>query len=309
MGIVVGGLLVLIGVVAAVLILNLASESTPPSRDPSPPVSGSASPGPSASVPPPSDPTFSFVALGDFGSRDASEDAVARRIRLLSREVEVDALVTTGDNVYPEGSPAYIVQAWDEPYGWLERTEIDVYASLGNHDVGYEGGQAVIESLDMPSRWYTRRVGDVQLFVLDSNAVADLRQTRWLEEALARSRAPWEMVAFHHAPYSCSKHGNYAPVIDEWVDLFEEHEVDLVLTGHDHNYQRFEPQDETTYVVTGGGGYALYGLGECASGTPDVVVANDQVHHFLHIQGDASRVSVRAIDPDGNQIDAFELTR
>jgi len=85
--------------------------------------------------------------------------------------------------------------------------------------------------------------------------------------ALARSAARWKVAVFHQPAYSCGTHGSSPEVQREWVRLFQRSGVDLVLNGHDHDYQRFAPIGGVTYVVTGGGA-ELYEVGDCPAGTP-----------------------------------------
>ncbi len=91
-------------------------------------------------------------------------------------------------------------------------------------------------------------------------------------------------------------------------EKFEEAGVDLVLSGHDHNYQRFDERGGVTYVVTGGGGNSrLYELKECPADYPERLVGNAQVNHFLLVEGSARRLRVRALTGDGEVIDDFSL--
>ena len=251
-------------------------------------------------------PTFRLAVIGDFGTGEHSEQAVARAIR--ERRRSLDALLTTGDNVYDSGDPSDFAEAWAQPYGWVEGTGLNVIASLGNHDVQTDDGRPVMELLGMPRPWYLEIVGDADIFVLDTNRLAEADQTRWLRRALAGSRGAWKIVVFHEPAYSCSRHDGSDVVQERWVPLFEAAGIDLVVNGHDHNYQRFAEQRGVTYVVTGGGGSAtLYGLDECPEDYPERVVGNDQVHHFLVIEGSARRLRTRAIAADGRVIDDFTI--
>lgn len=254
--------------------------------------------------------TFSFVVIGDFGTGEPAEEEVARAVRAWHEERGVDALVTTGDNVYESGHPRFFGDAWAEPYGWVGDAGLDVIASLGNHDIRTADGRFVMELLEMPDRWYSVVVGDAEVFVLDANRPESAEQAEWLRGALAASRATWKIVVFHHPAFSCSKHDGEPEVQSVWVPLFEREGVDLVLNGHDHNYQRFSELNGVTYVVTGGGGNAdLYDIEDCPAGYPRRVVANDDDHHFVAVEGSARRVRLRSIATDGDAIDDVALDR
>lgn len=253
------------------------------------------------------EPSVALTVVGDFGTSGEDELEVAEQMRSWVESNGADALVTTGDNIYPVGDPAYFEAAWDEPYGWTESAGLEVYASLGNHDYAYEGGAAVVDHLEMPGIWYRQRIGNAELFVLDANRVEEPDQTAWLERALVDSSARWKIAVFHHPAYSCANHGSTEEVVDEWVPLFEEGNVDLVLNGHDHNYQRFVADEGPDYVVTGGGGAKLYSLKECAFEIPERVEANDSDHHFLYLEADGERIRGRAISSGGDILDDFEI--
>jgi 3',5'-cyclic AMP phosphodiesterase CpdA len=253
------------------------------------------------------DPTFSLAVIGDFGYGGEDEFDVAEDVQTFNDREDLDALITTGDNVYPRGDRIFFERAWDEPYGWTETGDLDVIASLGNHDFDHEGGDAVVEHLGMPAYWYMQRVGDADIFVLDSNRVTDPEQQIWLSEQLARSSAAWQIAVFHHPAFSCSLHGTTQEIVDEWVPVFEREGVDLVVNGHDHNYQRFDGA-EIAYVVTGGGGAPLYELEECEFEEPAREEADDEKHHFLSIEGGASNLRVRAIAVEGEALDDFSIS-
>ena len=88
-------------------------------------------------------------------------------------------------------------------------------------------------------------------------------ETAWLEQQLSESVATWKIAVFHHPPYTCGGHAGDTRVAREWVPLFESYGVQLVLSGHDHNYQRFAARNGVTYVVHGGGAAGLYSLRGC----------------------------------------------
>lgn len=264
---------------------------------------------PKTSVPRVSKVTFRFGVIGDFGTGGEETDAVAEDLRRWATRNNADAILTTGDNIYEDGEPAEFDDGWIEPYGWAEEQGIDVIASLGNHDIRSDDGEPVMDLLDMPDRWYSKTVGDAEVFVLEANNPAEGSQIKWLERSLERSDAVWKIAVFHQPAYSCSSHDSTPGVVRRWVPIFEKHEVDLVLNGHDHNYQRFATTNGVTYVVTGGGGNPeLYPLDECPEGTPERVAADDDRHHFVAIEGSSKRLRVEAIATNGSTIDRFSLT-
>src|SRR6266540_2014872 len=128
--------------------------------------------------------------------------------------------------------------------------------TLGNHDIRVDGGRYEYDELDMPRAHYRRSAGNVTFFILNSNRVNSV-QTEWLKKVLPASTAMWKIVVFHHPAWTCGGYRSNTAIVQTWVPLFERYGVQLVLNGHDHNYQRFAPRHGVRYIVHGGGGQHL----------------------------------------------------
>lgn len=246
-----------------------------------------------------------ILAVGDFGvggERQRLTGAAVQRFAAGPRQV--DALVTLGDNDYTE-SPAAFNANWLGSFGWAAADGLLVAGTLGNHDVRVQRGRYEFELLGMPSRYYRRRVGDVGLFVVDSNTLGRV-QLRWLENVLSSSDAPWKVVAMHHPAFSCGGYLGDRRVRKLLVPLFERTGVDLVLSAHDHNYQRFAARNGVTYVVDGGGGARLYPLRRCPASFP-VRKRARTAHGWLYLRAGPASLRVKAIAPGGRVQDQFVL--
>ncbi|MGH7151457.1 MAG: metallophosphoesterase family protein, partial [Planctomycetota bacterium] len=156
------------------------------------------------------------------------------------------------------------------------------YLALGNHDYDTECAEPYLDAFCLPAsgaggeRYYSFDRGGVHFVSVDSETVEDLpsgcssdpafeAQLAWLDADLAASTAWWKVVFLHRSPYSDSNHGNDATIQELLVPIFEARGVDLVLTAHDHCYQRFPPMlggvpalGGVTFVVAGTGGAELY---------------------------------------------------
>jgi 3',5'-cyclic AMP phosphodiesterase CpdA len=247
----------------------------------------------------------SFLAMGDYGVGGSRELSLGLRMQSFESRHPADMLVALGDNDYLE-SPALFRANWRKSFGWAPRAGLRVGGVLGNHDYVVGRGRYELKTLGMPGPFYTRTLGDVQLFFLDSNVIS-ARQTTWLEQQLAESSATWKVVVFHHPPYTCGGHSGNWRVVRAWVPLFESYGVQLVLSGHDHNYQRFAARNGVTYVVDGGGAAGLYPLRGCPRSYPPRVRALYQ-HGFLYVSATDERLDVSAIDMRGRTIDHFQRT-
>jgi 3',5'-cyclic AMP phosphodiesterase CpdA len=246
-----------------------------------------------------------LVALGDFGGGPA-QPAVARAMERWAAAHRVDALVTTGDNVYERGDPELFARQLDEPYRRL-RAGRPMWATLGNHDVagGHEAEQ--LRHLGLPDLPYARSLPGLQLLFLDANRVDDA-QASWLEDRLSEPGPVFRAVVFHQPAWSCSYHDSSRQVDRSWVPVIEDHRVALVLNGHDHNYQRFVSAGGVTYVVTGGGGRELYPLDGCATGSPERV-AGQVRHHFTAVEVHDGALAVTVVATDDTVLDRAVIRR
>jgi 3',5'-cyclic AMP phosphodiesterase CpdA len=245
-----------------------------------------------------------FLAAGDYGVGGSAELSLGRAMQRYDARNSADMLVLLGDNDYTE-SPARFSANWRATFGWARRSGLRVAGVIGNHDYHLGRGRYEFGLLGMPRSYYVRTVGDAQLFFLDSNTVTD-RQTAWLEQQLAASSAIWKIAVFHHPPYTCGGHSGDPRVQKRWVPLFERYGVQLVLSGHDHNYQRFAARNGVTYVVDGGGAARLYPLHRCPASYPARVRGRVE-HGFLYLAATAERLDGYAITTGGRQTDRFSL--
>ena len=211
--------------------------------------------------------------------------------------------MTLGDNDYTLGKA--FATNWTSSFGWLSAAGVGVAGTVGNHDFAVDRGRYEFDLLGMPASYYVRRVNDVQLIVLDSNAITNA-QTRWLKRVLAKRTPLRRIVAFHHPPYTCGGHlgSRHRPASRS---LFERYGVRLVLSGHDHNYQRFKRRG-VTYVVHGGGGAGLYALRRCPAGDPRPGWQGAGDVRAPHLTVTSARVDVQVVDLEGKAVDAFRVT-
>jgi hypothetical protein len=210
-----------------------------------------------------------FAAVGDFGTGGARPGRVANLID----DLGVEAVLTTGDNSYGANPIDENIGRHYEPYLGDYRgaygsgaTENRFWPALGNHDYTDGGGLAAyLDYFHLPGneRYYDVVLGPIHVFAVNTNyqepdgITATSVQARWLRDAVAASTAPWQVVILHHSPYSSGLEHGSNPTL-QWP--FAQWGVDLVLSGHDHDYERHEV-DGTPFVVTGLGGASRYGPG------------------------------------------------
>jgi Calcineurin-like phosphoesterase len=243
-----------------------------------------------------------MFAVGDFGVGGSSQRALGEAVRSFEARYDAELLLTLGDNDYTE-QPAAFRANWAESFGWARRRGLRVVGALGNHDVRVDGGRYQYGALGMPNRYYRVLRRSVELFVLDSNNV-DTAQTAWLGRTLAKSRARWKIAVFHHPAFTCGTYRSHPEVLRRWVPLLERHGARLVLSGHDHNYQRFAPRRGVRYVVHGGGNPRLYKLADCPAGYPRRLRGRLE-QGFLYLVARDRRLDGWAVNLQGRRTDHF----
>jgi Calcineurin-like phosphoesterase len=208
------------------------------------------------------EPTRTLVAVGDIASCDVSSDeAVAD---LVARTPGTLALL--GDTVYDNGTLDEFRRCFLPEWGrFLRRTR----AALGNHDYANGGSDAATARsvLGLSSDgWYSYRLGGWHIVVLNSNCEAvggcdrSSPQWRWLRDDLASDRATQCVLAYwHHPRFSSGEHGSDVRYAAFW-DLLATARADVVLSAHDHDYERFAPLEGIRSFVVGTGGRGQRGF-------------------------------------------------
>lgn len=248
-------------------------------------------------LPPAAQPELRVALVGDVGDGGDREHEVAATIQAQSAWDRYDILMLLGDNVYPSGDPDRIGATVFEPFGPLLDRGTDLFAILGNHDDVDGNGDAQLDALGMPGRWYSVRRGDMLGIALDSTDPTNPEQLAWLEHTLATTDATWKLVALHHPPYSSGYHGSATAVRDAFVPLFERYGVQVVFSGHDHDYQRTNPINGVTYIVSGAGSRTR------RTGTNEFTAVAYSTHHYVDLNIYPDHILLRAIDQDGEQFD------
>jgi 3',5'-cyclic AMP phosphodiesterase CpdA len=247
-------------------------------------------------------PTVRLAAVGDIGTGDEAAYATARAITTAAATDTFDALILLGDNVYPVGDPSLLDEAIFEPFRDVLSSGTRLLPVLGNHDVMAGHGDAQAAALGMPGRWYSAELGPVLFIGLDSTKTDDPGQRLWLEDTLAASASPWIIAALHHPPFSAGWHGSDQAAREVFTPLFEKFGVQLVLAGHDHDYQRSHPIQGVTYVVSGGGAKLR------PAGTAEFTAVSVSTRHFLDIAVWSDRLRVQAVRQDGQVFDEVTLS-
>jgi 3',5'-cyclic AMP phosphodiesterase CpdA len=252
-------------------------------------------------VPFPADdpPEVRIAVAGDIGDSGPRLDSTGAAMARIEADDEFDVLLLLGDNVYPSGDPAELPNTVFEPFADVLDGGTDLLAILGNHDE--PNGDAQLEALGMPGHWWAEERGDVLLVGLDSNQIDDAEQLAFLEETLSGSTATWKIVAVHHPPYSAGYQGSNEAAREAFSPLFERYGVQLVLSGHDHDYQRSKVINGVTYVVTGAA------AGTRRTGKDDFTAESFSWHSYVELGIYPDRLVGRVMNQDNRVADEWTL--
>ena len=242
---------------------------------------------------------FKFVAYGDNRTQPKVHASVLAKMS----EFKPDFVVQTGDQVANGDNEDQWAEFWQIAGKALSETAY--YPSLGNHE---RHGAPYFRYFEVPAE-YSFDYGDVHFVALDSNRPATEydAQSAWLDKDLAaHQNAKWRIVFFHHTVHTCvampDRRAQSAERAERLEPIFAKEHVQLVINGHDHDYQRHVAHG-ITYLVTGGGGAPLYDV------TPDTpfIKKTKKAHHYCELTVNGDTISVRAVEPDGNVIEAFSI--
>jgi hypothetical protein len=215
-----------------------------------------------------------LVGAGDIAGSWATDEATAALLDAISGTV-----FTLGDNAYGSGTAAEFAMYYEPTWG---RHRSRTYPVPGNHDHGsrdalpyfdyFRTGNPVLEMLDPDRRgYYSYNLGGWHVISLDSGDGSRPQQAQldWLRADLLAHKAPCMLAYWHHPRFSSgAQHGSNANMDDFWRILFA-NGVDVVMSGHDHVYERFDPQTpdgapDATGIrafTVGTGGAPLYTFG------------------------------------------------
>lgn len=246
-------------------------------------------------------PVLRLAGIGDIGDSGGALDATADAMADIGEESPFDVLLILGDNVYPNGDPERLPETVFQPFARVFDQGAILLAIVGNHDVRTGNGDAQMAALGMTGRWWSRQMGDVLIVGLDSTDPENPEQLDFLTRILEETDARWKIVALHHPPYSAGYHGSNTTVRRTFAPVFERYGVQLVLSGHEHDYQRSKEIDGVTYVVSGAGS------GTRRTGEAGFTAVSWSSRHFVDITVYEDRLLLRAVDADRRVADETDI--
>jgi hypothetical protein len=212
-----------------------------------------------------------LLAVADIASCDNDNDEATAAIA----DAQPGEIVILGDLAYPNGTATDFTNCYDPTWG---RHKDRTHPSPGNHEYNTPNAGAYYSYFgsaagDPAEGYYSFDLGDWHIIAINSNCAfiggchAGSEQEQWLREDLAATSSDCILAFWHHPRFSSSDvHGDQQSMEPIWQALYDAR-ADVVLSGHDHDYERFAKQDPDgtpdaeggiREFVVGTGGRSLY---------------------------------------------------
>jgi hypothetical protein len=205
---------------------------------------------------------------------------------------------TAGDNAYDDGTAEQFAECYDPAWGrHLDRT----YPAPGNHDYRSAGARPYFDYFGqragpVGAGYYSYDLGSWHIIVLNSNCGSiggcetGSPQGKWLQDDLLADKSDCTLAYWHHPVLTAGPHDNdEAGMIALWQALYDAG-VDVVLNGHDHNYQRYAPLSRDTSAVDEAAGMRLFIVGtggrELTASSAERIATNRGLEAWADAAGD-----------------------
>ncbi|MFY0584057.1 metallophosphoesterase [Cystobacter fuscus] len=214
---------------------------------------------------------------------------------------------------------------------WRPCCGAPLFPTPGNHEYLTSNAQPYLDSFYLPAnnsarteRYYSFDWGPVHFVSLDSNCLTyptpectKAIQQDWVAKDLAATPRPWKIVFFHHPLWSSGEHGSSTSMRKAFAATFEQYGVDLVLTGHDHNYERSKPMKGEAVAASGTKGipYLVVGSGGATmrpfdTSQPSWSAFRDDTNvGFLDVTVDGGTLTAKFITSSNTVRDSLTLTK
>jgi tartrate-resistant acid phosphatase type 5 len=272
-----------------------------------------------------------FMALGDWGRNgEYLQLEVGKQMGQWAATHRNNFVISTGDNFYPRGVISEHDPLWHfsfENVYTSHSLQCDWYAVLGNHDYGADPDAQVrygnvSRRWKMPDRYYAREIklgreaAKVQFVMIDTNQILDdddkpraEKHLQWIKDTLdkASSDVRWKIVVGHHPAYTVGpriKNDDTLAIRAALTKIFNDHGVDVYLSGHEHSLQHLKPEGHPHQFVSGAGSE----LTKVTTGVPYSRFEASE-NGFLYFAMDSKRLNVKAISHNGKMLYETELTK
>ena len=261
---------------------------------------------------------LAFLVIGDWGAGGSIQKRVADSMVRVAAQTKASFVVSTGDNIYPDGVTSDADPQWKTKYERVyDKLALPWWSVLGNHD--HRGNpDAQISYAKRNPRWnmpgrtwrhdIQRGSGEVlSILGLDTTPMMQgaeswRKQLEWLDTSLTSMPASISIVVGHHPMRSYGHYGDSSLLVKNLKPLLDKHRVRLYMCGHDHDMQLVRnPDDQFSCLVSGAGG----------GSRPTRMGAHSKIAYtnggFACVRVGGSELSVELFDSGGTSKGRFTL--
>ncbi|KAK8567399.1 hypothetical protein V6N13_105368 [Hibiscus sabdariffa] len=290
------------------------------------------------------DGSLSFLVVGDWGRRGLyNQSQVALQMGIIGEKLDIDFIISTGDNFYDNGLTGVDDPAFHESFTDIYTApslQKQWYTVLGNHD--YRGNvEAQLSPIlrKMDSRWLCLRsfilnAGpemaefffvdttpfvssyfiDPEGHVYDWNGILPRKNylnnlLMEVESALRESTAKWKIVVGHHTIKSAGQHGNTHELAIHLLPLLQAYQVDLYINGHDHCLQHISSSKSGIQFMTSGGGSRAWRGDVGAWDNPQEMKLYHDGQGFMSVEMTQTEVDIKFYDVFGNVLHKWSTSK
>ncbi|GAB4835905.1 Purple acid phosphatase 8 [Ancistrocladus abbreviatus] len=286
------------------------------------------------------DGSLSLLVVGDWGRKGAyNQSQVALQMGKVGENLDIDFVISTGDNFYENGLTGIDDPAFEESFSNIYAApslQKQWYNVLGNHD--YRGDvlaqlSPILRRFD--SRWLCLRsfivnAETVDFFFVDTTPFVNkyfhekdhtydwrgvLPQKEYLSDllkdvdaALKESNAQWKIVVGHHTLRSAGHHGNTEELVEQLLPILKANNVDLYVNGHDHCLEHISSPDSPLQFLTSGGGSKAW-RGDVKSWNPKELKLYYDGQGFMSLQITKTELDVKFYDVFGNVLHKWSTSK
>ncbi|XWS34364.1 hypothetical protein CRYUN_Cryun21dG0032900 [Craigia yunnanensis] len=289
------------------------------------------------------DGSLSFLVIGDWGRRGLhNQSEVALQMGIVGEKLDIDFVISTGDNFYDDGLTGVDDPAFHESFTDIYTApslQKQWYNVLGNHD--YRGNvEAQLSPVltKMDSRWICLRsfilnAGPemAEFFFVDTNPFVDkyfidpkdhvydwkaiLPRKNYIknllmevESALRESIAKWKIVVGHHTIKSAGHHGNTDELAIHLLPILQAYDVDLYINGHEHCLEHISSTESPIQFLTSGGGSKAW-RGDVKWWNPQEMKFYHDGQGFMSVQMTQTEVDIKFYDVFGNVLHKWSTSK
>lgn len=261
---------------------------------------------------------FSFIWFGDTHNQKDWGDLVQK---VGKTHPETAFFSITGDMV----DHGLYRNEWDDFFGYSGEvfSEIPLMPIPGNHENQDDlGNQLYYDLWSLPQNGpeqtaqessYSFEYQNTFFLMIDATQDVELL-TPWIEEQLKNSDSEWKIAMLHFPPYNWQS--EYPEIVEQWIPIFDQYHVDIVQSGHVHNYMRSKPllagnavddfSKGTVYVYSVGTGYNLFPIGEPE---PYVLVQENSNYYYQRVEIKGKKLQFVTYNSEGEVVDRFEIRK